>query len=284
MMYIAEPIAVVDLFPELHHHLLELLASLSDEQWLRPTVCPGWSAKDVALHLLGGQIANLSRRRDGIPNAIVAYVPPGTDLSAPGAFVPILNEWNEHWVAAARRMSTRVLRELLAMTGEQLSSYFRGLDMTAIGSPVGWAGPEPAPVWLDVAREFTEQWMHQAQIRDAVGVPGIRERRLFAPVIATFMHALPWALRNTVASEGTRLRVVITGEAGGEWYAERYAGGWVLRAAPTVDSASTAMLTAEDAWRIWTKGLPQDESARVVRTTGDDRLAKAVLDMVAFLG
>jgi uncharacterized protein (TIGR03083 family) len=32
--------------------LLSLLASLSDEQWAAPTAAPGWSVKDVALHLL----------------------------------------------------------------------------------------------------------------------------------------------------------------------------------------------------------------------------------------
>src|SRR5258707_12794436 len=94
----------------------------------------------------------------------------------------------------------------------------------ALGDPVSWVGPAPAPVWLDIAREYTEQWMHQAQIRDAIGVGGIRERRLFAPVLATFMLALPHALRGVIAPEGTRLRVVITGEAGGGGVSVRGAG------------------------------------------------------------
>lgn len=280
----AAPIAVVDLFPALRRHLLELLDGLSDAQWRRPTVCPGWSVKDVALHLLGGDIANLSRRRDGLADAIASYLPPGTDLSAPDAFVAALNAWNEDWVVAARRMSARVLRDLLAATGEALHAYYRGLDLAAIGGPVSWVGPEPAPVWLDIAREYTEQWMHQAQIRDAAGVPGIRERRYFAPVLATFMHALPRALRDVAAPDGARLRVVITGEAGGEWYAERTGGQWSLHASATERAAATATLDAEDAWRLWTKGLAPEAAARAVRTAGDARLAAAVGDMVAFIG
>jgi hypothetical protein len=185
---------------------------------------------------------------------------------------------------AARRLSPRVVCELLAVTGESLHAYYRGLDLAALGSPVSWVGPGPAPVWLDIAREYTEQWVHQAQIRDAVGVPGIRERRLFAPVLATFMHALPRALGALAAAEGTRVRVVLTGHAGGEWYAERAAGGWRVRAGSTAEAAATATLAAEDAWRIWTKGLARDAAARAVRTTGDERLAGAVLEMVAFLG
>ena len=36
---------------------------------------------------------------------------------------------------------------------------------------VNWAGPEPAPIWLDPAREYTERWVHQQHIRDAVRNP-----------------------------------------------------------------------------------------------------------------
>ncbi len=279
-----EPIAVVGLFPELRRHLLELLAALSDEQWQRPTVCLGWSVKDVALHLLGGDIGNLSRRRDGVKDAIAPYIPPGADGSAPDAFVAAVNAWNEDWVVAARRTSARVLHDLLAVTGDALYAYYGGLDLMAIGSPVSWAGPEPAPVWLDIAREYTEQWMHQAQIRDAAGVPGIRERRLFAPIPATFMQALPHALRDVDAPDAARLRVVITGEAGCAWYAERTAGRWTLHASATETAAATATLDAEVAWRLWTKGLTPDAARRAIETTGDARLAGAVGDMVAFIG
>jgi hypothetical protein len=43
--------------------------------------------------------------------------------------------------------------------------------MFAMGEPVTWAGPEPAPIWLDIAREYTERWLHQAQVRDATRNP-----------------------------------------------------------------------------------------------------------------
>ncbi len=54
-----------------------------------------------------------------------------------------------------------------AQTGEQTNAYFQRVDPFAMGGPVSWAGPEPAPVWLDVAREFTERWHHQQHIRAA---------------------------------------------------------------------------------------------------------------------
>jgi uncharacterized protein (TIGR03083 family) len=286
----AEPIAVVELFPELHRRLLDLLAGLSDDQWRLPTVCAGWSVKDVALHLLGGDVSNLSRRRDGLTGALAAYAPAGADLSDHGTLVTALNAWNEDWVAATRRMSPRVLCELLAVTGGTLHTYYRGLDLLATGDPVSWIGPEPVPVWADIAREYTEQWMHQAQIRDATGISGpggVREPRLFAPVLATFMLALPHALRDVAAPEGTRLRVVITGAAGGEWSAVWTAGRWALAgtAAGAADEATaTAILDEDTAWRLWTRGLTPDATARAVQTTGDDQLAGKLREMVTFIG
>src|SRR5918911_290122 len=116
----ADPIAVLDLFPELRRGLLALLTALSARQWQLPTACPGWSVKDVALHLLGGDLANLSRRRDGLDDAVAAYAPAGLDWSDPRAFVAVLDGWNEDWVVAARRLSPRVVCELLAVTGESL--------------------------------------------------------------------------------------------------------------------------------------------------------------------
>ena len=124
------------------------------------------------------------------------------------------------------------------MTGELTEAYFTSLDMTALGMPVDWAGPEPAPVWLDVAREYTERWVHQQHIRDAVGKPGLKERRWFAPVLDAFVRGLPRVLRDAPVPDGTALRLTIAGDAGGEWVALRHNGDWMLGTAPgmTVDA------------------------------------------------
>jgi hypothetical protein len=40
----------------------DAMSSLSREEWRLLTVSSGWLVKDVAHHLLGGDVANLSRR------------------------------------------------------------------------------------------------------------------------------------------------------------------------------------------------------------------------------
>jgi uncharacterized protein (TIGR03083 family) len=205
-----QPVLVVDLFPELLVALRDLLSGLSDAEWRQPTVCAGWSVKDVALHLLGGEIGNLSRRRDGLTTA-------EAPIYSWQELVATINDWNESWIHASRRISPPVLIDLLELTGRQLYNYFHTLDPYALGSPVSWAGPQPAPLWLDVAREYTERWHHQQHIRDAVSRPGMKQPRYLAPVIATFAWALPQAYHTFQAAEQTCLTMTITGEAGGRW-------------------------------------------------------------------
>src|SRR5215216_3721459 len=137
----AEPIIVIDRFPELLDALLVLLGALDADDWARPTACAGWSVKDVALHLLGDDVGMLSRGRDGY-NAINSPINSWDEL------VALLNGLNAQWVQAARRMSPRLLCELLRFTGEQVCDHFRSLDPYALGGPVSWAGNAPAPVWL----------------------------------------------------------------------------------------------------------------------------------------
>lgn len=60
---------------------------------------------------------------------------------------------------------------------------------------MGGSGPA-ASVWLDAAREYTEFWVHQQQVRDAVGRPGANSGRLTWPVVDTFLRAVPHALRH----------------------------------------------------------------------------------------
>ena len=273
-----DPIDVVGLFAEEREHLLHLLTSLSDDEWATPTVCPGWTVKDVVLHLLGVDLANLSRRRDGFQDTAQR---PASDTQAD--LVAFLTAFNQSWVEATRRLSPRLLCELLAFSGPPLAAYYAGLDLGAMGEPVSWAGPQPAPVWLDVAREYTERWVHQQQIRDALQRPGLVEPRYCAPVLAAFVHGLPHALSRADAPEGTCVRLVISGPAGGAWLALRTDQGWVLAQDEETEAAATVTLDQATAWRLFTRGIPRDEAQRRAQIEGDATLASRVLDTVSII-
>ncbi len=271
-----EPVQALELFPEVREGLLALLAELSAADWGKPTACSLWSVKDIALHLLGGDIGILSRRRD-------AFTLAGKPIENWKELVTFINELNDLWVKATRRMSPRVLCDLLRFTGPQVEAYFASQDPFATGVPVNWAGSEPAPVWLDLAREYTERWHHQQQIREAVGKPGLAGRKLLAPVLQTFVRALPHNYRDVVASDATAMHVSISGEAGGDWFLVREDGAWNLYVDAALPAAARVVIAQDDAWRLFTKGLSKEEALRRVRIEGDAALGRRILDVVAVI-
>jgi uncharacterized protein (TIGR03083 family) len=271
-----EPVLTAHLFPELRQHLLSLLNGLSEQDWQRPTSADKWNVKDVALHLLGGDIGNLSRRRD-------QHSLPGPATSEWKDLVVYINSLNESWVVAGQRISPRVLCDLLAHVGPQMDAYFQSLDPFALGGSVDWMGTEPAPQWLDVAREYTERWHHQQQIRDATGKPGLYEPRLFAPVLDTFVRALPYTFRDLGAAEGTFVQLTITGPGGGDWAARKSAARWELLTGKAPGAAAEVTFRSEDAWKIFTKGIRGPEALQRADLRGDHRLGSRVVEMVSVI-
>jgi uncharacterized protein (TIGR03083 family) len=277
----AEPVFVVDLFPLERQELMQLLSQLHKEEWHLPTICAGWSVKDIVLHLLGDDIGLLSRKRDAFDDFTSMKTRPS--LNSWRDLVAYINERNELWVQATRRMSNRLACTFLSMTGEETYQYFSSLDLLALGEPVSWAGPASAPVWLDIAREYTERWVHQQHIRDAVGRPGLKDRHFFAPVLETFVRALPHTYREVHASDGTLIHILISGEAGGEWYLQREQETWVLGKNASSPADATAFLDQEIAWRLFTKGISKNEALQRSTINGNEVLARKVFDTVSII-
>lgn len=214
-MKIPDPILTTDLFSPTLDALIRLLEGLSPEEWSQPTICAGWRVREVALHLLAVEISNISRKRDGHSLEPMQPIRSDQDL------LEFINFLNQSWMDAAQRISTPLLIDLLKFVGQQANDFFASIDPFELGEPVSWAGPEPAHHWLDLAREYTERWHHQQHIRDAVGIPGLKEPRFFAPILNAFVRAMPYTYQDVDALEGTCVTLKIAGKSGGLWTIQR---------------------------------------------------------------
>ncbi len=255
--------------------LLELLAGLDHADWELPTVCPGWNVHDVAGHIVHGYLRRLSGGRDG--HSVVWLSP--DDL--PRALARV----NEEFVAQTRALSPQLLTDLLEHFGPQLDAYWASLDLAAIGgNDVWWAAPGiPAPVWLDVAREYTETWVHQQQIRDAVGRPEANRPELAYPVIDTFLRAMPRALGHVTAAEGTALRITVSGAAEGSWTVTRGREGWSMAGHPDPGLTTLLEIGTDTLWRLATGGITKEAALAGVRLTGDQAVGDAALAIVSII-
>jgi uncharacterized protein (TIGR03083 family) len=271
------PVLTLDLFTPLLAELITLLRSLGPEDWHRPTACALWSVRDIAAHLLDDDLRRLSFHRDKQPV-------PAAPLDNSGDLVALINAMNAEWVAVARRMSSRVLIDLLEVTGPQVVALFRAIDPFAPAHwPVAWAGEDRSAHWFDVGRDYTERWLHQQQIRDAVGAPPLTSRHWLHPVLDLFLRAVPPAYRAEERDPGTAVHLALAGEAGGDWTVRRERDDWRLWHGADRSAASVVRLSDDTGWRLFSKQLRPAALGSRVTIEGDQELGAIALGAVAVM-
>jgi uncharacterized protein (TIGR03083 family) len=265
------------LFPKLDGMLLELLGSLSAGEWEKQTVSPQWKVKDVAAHLLDTALRGVSLGRDGCLSE-APKIDSRVELAA------YINRLNQEGVTVYRRLSPAVLISLMRVAAKSLAEYHASRDPNATALfGVSWAGEEKSANWFDTAREFTERWHHQQQIRLAVDKPGIMTRELYHPVLDCFLRALPFTYRDTSAKPGALVQINVSGECGGSWYLRRDEQTWQLVEGPRGEKVSGTTIPQEIAWRIFTKGIDRESALSQVKVTGDAKLGQHVLGMISIV-
>ncbi|HEY5663932.1 MAG TPA: maleylpyruvate isomerase family mycothiol-dependent enzyme [Ilumatobacter sp.] len=129
-----------------------LLAGLTDEQWATPSLCPGWTVRDVVVHL--GSIEHMMLGE------------------APGAFgesIPFQKAAD--WMGEVAELDHRELRErfggLVAARRRELAGL--GADDLAVASltPVG-----PGTYGRFLAVRVFDFWVHEQDIRQPLGLFG----------------------------------------------------------------------------------------------------------------
>ncbi|WP_022823710.1 maleylpyruvate isomerase N-terminal domain-containing protein [Hymenobacter norwichensis] len=267
------------LFPVLDQHLLTLLRALEPADWLKPTVAPQWRVHDVALHLLDGSLRTLSMLRDGHFGSGGPASPAHEDV------VQYLNQLNADWVRAGQRLSPQLVTWLLEVIGPAYNTYMASLPMLQPAMfSVGWAGEEQSLNWFHVARDYTEKWHHQQQIRQAVGQEEpLLTPELYYPFLATCVRALPHHYRNVPAASGTTLQFTVTGVGGGTWFLQRQPTRWEL--GTDYNGLVTATITVDGnvAWRLFTKSLPRAEAPHHIATTGDPQLTDSIFSLITVM-
>lgn len=255
MTLLTQPILIADLLAPLNDELVALLRGIADDEWSAPTAAGAWTVKDVAAHLLDTSMRRLSK------------------IAVPD-FEP--NRVNREWIVAMQRVSPRILIDLIERYGREQAEYLATLDPFAKAQwGVAWAGEEESLHWFDVARELTERWHHQEQIRDALGREPLFEPYL-GPVIDTFVRGVPHAYREVEAPEGTSILLRVKDE----WTLRRIDGQWRLFTGADESPTTTVTIDPDSAWRLFTKARAKQEP----RVEGDARFAEPLLKMICVIG
>ncbi len=272
MMTPLPPRDAAPLFRPLLDALLALLRALSPADWERPTVAGAWRVRDVAAHLLDGDLRKLSVHRDGHALPIDAPIASDRDLAR------FVNGLNAGGVAYGARLSPRVLVELLATSGASVAELVESLDPQASALfAVSWAGERTSANWMDTGREYTERWHHQMQIRDAIGAPRLLAPPWMEPLLDFSVRALPPAYDAVTAPDGAAVTLAVHGETSAAWSVVREASAWHVRRGWPDTPDAVVHVAADDAWRLLYNALPPDALRQRVRVEGSATLAAPLL-------
>lgn len=194
------PIPVIETFHVINKALLDLLRDLAPVDWTRPTTHKDRNVKDLTAHLLHGSIRRVSSLRD-------SYRSPMPSFSKIEEVIAFIQQDNREFMMGMRRVSPQVLIELIEIYDKALISLFEKMDANADGLGVAWAGETVSRNWFDIAREYTEKWHHQQQLRDATERPPLYTPSLLTPVLETFARGLPFAYRKFEPDNGVLVSI-----------------------------------------------------------------------------
>ena len=186
-------------FNEVCNSLYELTEGLSEAQWLLPSPCPGWSVADQLAHLIA-----FERLLLGEPS-------PEVDISNAEHVHNEIGELNERWVESFRATPGNVLRENFREAAEARLLALRAMSPEDF-ELVGWSPIGQVPYRLFMETRVLDCWIHEQDIRVALGRPGGRAGAGERTTVDRLLAGIGRSLAKKVDhSEGKVVSLVLTG-------------------------------------------------------------------------
>lgn len=241
--------------------VLELLPALTPDDWARPTDCPGWSVKDVAAHLahlehelVSGDNAYLDPDTTAIA---AAYTQAGVDARVDQSPAELIAEF----------------ADAVAVRTEALSDLPEDPQTRAPITPGGvdWS-------WDTLLRNrCVDVWVHEQDVRRAVGRPGGLDSIGAQVTTTTFRMAMPYVIGKKVRpAPGTSIGWHVTGAIPFELAVTVGEDGRAKPSDVAPGDLDAALSMTSEAFTVLGAGRRRADRLDV-SVTGDSALAAAVL-------
>jgi uncharacterized protein (TIGR03083 family) len=261
---------LVDVWRLTADQVIDLLRQLEPDDWGRPTDLPGWNVRSIAAHM-----AHLESELAGNPQEHV-------DVPAAPHIKGLMGQYTEAGPLARTDWPTdRIIDEL----EQSVAARARALaadpptDGSALGPSfaalLGWSWET-----LLTNRPF-DLWMHEQDIRRAVGRPGDLDTAGAQHAAQVFAKSLPYVLGKRVeAPTGSTAVLVVTGPQELELAAAVRGDGRGV-ALTDVPAQPTTRITVDfESWTVLAGGrrTPDEVHAKI---EGDQELGRRILANLA---
>ena len=189
----------IDHLEQLWRSLNDLCAGLSEDEWRRPTGCPGWSVQDNVSHLIDYESRALHRPA------------PPTGATVGAHLKNALGESNEAGVEHRRgRSGAEILAELQEVTAARAAQLRRLTEEDLADEVVTPAGPGTVATMLRL--RVMDTWAHEQDIRRALHRPGHDRGPAVEEAVGHLAGSLPLIVaKRAGAADGSVVGVEVEG-------------------------------------------------------------------------
>jgi uncharacterized protein (TIGR03083 family) len=268
-----EPRVLVDCLDSLFGSLRSLTAELDPDEWDLPTDCPGWSVKDNLSHIVGMESRLLGR--------------PPPDHKAPEAAhvrnpIGESNEVDVDW--RRPRPPAEVVAEFEEVAAERLADLRAYSDEDFAAESWTPLGPGTKADFLAI--RLVDIWVHEQDMRRAVGRPGHREGPVAEHALDRLASGMPFVVgKKAAVPDGSSVVFEILGPSARK-LAVAVQGGRARPVEP-VPKLPTAIVTLDqDAFTRLACGRADPEEVLAsgeVTLSGDSDLACRVVSNMNFM-
>ncbi len=250
------------------HSFTDLLESLDEDDWHRPTDLPGWDVHACAAHT-----AHLEAILAGAPEETLSIEPPDHATS-------LMSIYTEQGVVARK---DRTPAELVDEIRRAATSRHERL----LADPPTDGRAKPTPMfgavgwdWQTLLRNRPlDVWMHEQDVRRAVDRPGGLDSPAAAHVVDYLAESLGYVLaKRANAPAGTTLVLRVEGHAPMAFAVDESGRGRRVDDVP--DEPTVGLALDRESFVVAAGGRREPEPGRVV-VTGDAELARRVLERLA---
>lgn len=193
---------LVDALAEVWSSIDAVCAPLSKAEWNTLTECPGWTVQDNVAHIIGIEAMSLGLSTPELDPPDAPHVK--NDVG----------RMNEIWVESMRALDGgAVLARFREVTGQRLVGL-RALDADGFGGE-SWTPVGPGTVRDLLPFRIFDSWVHEQDIRRALGTPGRMTGPAADASIERVAGAMPYVIGKQVKPpNGTNVVFALDGDGG----------------------------------------------------------------------